>query len=292
MNELDSDFLVKKLSQIQQVDLTAGKMLCEAREAKGLTANSLASLMKVSLKKIEAIEADRLELLPDMVFARALALSICRHLKTDPDPILKQFPPTLVHNLKSDESGINAPFRASQNVSRVRFVNFLTRPIALFFLVVLLTALSLYFFSAAYKVKSEGASLAPVSQINLVPSEEEKNNTINLVSLKAVSVTPLVQLSTPVAPAANEIGKVVGLVGPNGQITFKSRGTTWVEVVDAKGSVQLRKVLVAGEVVGASGVLPLAVVVGKADAVDVSIAGKPFNIVGASKENIARFEVK
>lgn len=286
MNELDPYFALKNISQIQQANITAGSMLSEAREATGLTTNSLASLMKVSLKKIEAIEADRFDLLPDMVFARALALSICRHLKTDPDPILKQFPPTTVHNLKSDESGINAPFRTPQNVSRIRFVNLLTRPIALFFIVALLAALSLYFFSTSYTVKTEGVFPEPVSQMNLAPPEEEKNTTVNLVSLKTVFDTPSIQLPVP---AANEKGKAVS---PGGQVVFKSRGTSWVEVVDANGSVQLRKVLVAGDVIGASGALPLAVVVGKADAIDVFIAGKPFNVVGVAKENIARFEVK
>jgi cytoskeleton protein RodZ len=53
----------------------------------------------------------------------------------------------------------------------------------------------------------------------------------------------------------------------------------------------LRKTLAAGEVAGASGAVPLMVVVGKADAVDVSVAGKPFNLIAVAKDNIARFEV-
>jgi cytoskeleton protein RodZ len=67
---------------------------------------------------------------------------------------------------------------------------------------------------------------------------------------------------------------------------------SWVAVVDAKGSVQLRKTLVAGELVGVSGALPLIVVVGKADTMDVSVAGQPFNLMGIAKDNVARFEVK
>jgi len=85
---------------------------------------------------------------------------------------------------------------------------------------------------------------------------------------------------------------VAGSGATTGNIVFKSRGASWVEVVDAKGTVQLRKTLIAGEIVGVSGILPLIVVAGKADALDVSVAGQPFNLMGIAKDNVARFEVK
>jgi cytoskeleton protein RodZ len=75
-------------------------------------------------------------------------------------------------------------------------------------------------------------------------------------------------------------------------VTFKTRGISWVEVTDARGVVQLRKSLVAGERVATSGVLPLSVVIGKADLTDVMVRGKPFLIDELAKDNVARFEVK
>lgn len=291
MSELDSDFIVEEPAPVQQAGLTAGRMLRDAREAKGLTANSLAASMKVSLKKIEAIETDCFELLPDMVFARALALSICRHLKIDADPILKQFPPSIAHNLKSDESGINTPFRPSQDVSRLKFVNVLTRPALMLAILVLLAALSLYVFPVIYTSKSEGVTPAEVSQINLAPALDEKVIPPSEPPLGAASEALLASALAPVAPVVNEGAAVAGLVGSGGHVVFKSHGVTWVEVIDAKGTVQLRKTLAVGEVAGASGAFPLRVVVGKADAVDVTVAGKPFNLIAVAKDNIARFEV-
>jgi cytoskeleton protein RodZ len=263
-------------------------MLREAREAKGLTANSLAASMKVSTKKIEAIETDCFELLPDMVFARALALSICRHLKIDADPILKQFPPSIAHNLKSDESGINTPFRHSQGISRFKFVNVLTQPVTLLFIFVLLAALSLYVVPLIYTSKPRGVSPSEVALVNLASPINEKVISPTMPLLGGASEA---SLSLAVAPVVNEVAGVAGLGVSGGHIVFKSRGVTWVEVTDAKGTVQLRKTLSVGEVAGASGVLPLMVVVGKADVVDVSVAGKPFNLIAVAKDNIARFEV-
>jgi cytoskeleton protein RodZ len=290
MSELYSDFIVEKPAPVQQAGLTAGRMLREAREAKGLTADSLAASMKVSTKKIEAIETDCFELLPDMVFARALALSICRHLRIDADQILKQFPPSIAHNLKSDESGINTPFRPSQDMTKLMFVNVLTRPAAVIFILVLLAALLLFVFPVIYTSKS-GVSPAEVAQINLPPAIDEKVAPHSASPLVGASEALLAPALISVAPVVNEGTSVAGLGGSGGQIVFKSRGVTWVEVIDAKGTVQLRKTLAAGEVAGASGAVPLMVVVGKADAVDVSVAGKPFNLIAVAKDNIARFEV-
>jgi cytoskeleton protein RodZ len=75
-------------------------------------------------------------------------------------------------------------------------------------------------------------------------------------------------------------------------VGFKVRGPSWVEVTDAKGTVQLRKTMAAGEFVSASGALPLSVVVGRADVTDVEVRGKAFSLAGLAKDNVARFEVK
>ena len=63
-----------------------------AREAAGLHIGALAVSLKVPVKKLEALESDDLEQLPDAVFARALAATVCRTLKVDPEPILRLLP--------------------------------------------------------------------------------------------------------------------------------------------------------------------------------------------------------
>jgi cytoskeleton protein RodZ len=75
-------------------------------------------------------------------------------------------------------------------------------------------------------------------------------------------------------------------------VLFKVRGTSWLEVKDAKGNVQLNTTLKAGEVATASGALPLSVVIGRADVTDVQVRGKPFPLETIAKDNVARFEVK
>ncbi len=290
MSEFDSDAKVDIPAQGQQLEITAGRMLREARELKGLAVATLAGSLKVSVKKIEAIESGRLDLLPDMVFARALAFSICRNLKIDADPILEQFPPSITHNLKSDESGINTPFHASQGDSRFKALQMMSRPLAILSAVLILAALTLYIFPLIYPANLGGAIRAPVSKNNSSAQMPDKLMDQTVVPLEVASSPMMAPI--PGFPASKEVLVVAGSGATAGNIVFKSRGISWVEVVDAKGSVQLRKTLIAGELVGVSGVLPLIVVVGKADTMDVSVAGQPFNLMGIAKDNVARFEVK
>jgi cytoskeleton protein RodZ len=56
--------------------------------------------------------------------------------------------------------------------------------------------------------------------------------------------------------------------------------------------VILQRNLVPHETVSVSGTPPLAVVIGRADATEVFVRGKPFALDPVSRENVARFEVK
>ena len=73
--------------------LTAGQWLRQARERHGMHIAILAAHIKVPTKKIEALESDDLSVFASPVFARSLALSICRVLKVDADPVLALLPP-------------------------------------------------------------------------------------------------------------------------------------------------------------------------------------------------------
>src|SRR5690349_7533028 len=92
--------------------VTAGMLLRQAREAAGLHVASLAGIMKVPIPRLEALEEDRYEELPDIAFARALASSICRTLKVDPAPVMERLPQKPRPSLARSEGGINEPFRA------------------------------------------------------------------------------------------------------------------------------------------------------------------------------------
>ena len=69
-----------------------GALIKAAREKEGLHLAILSVNLKVSVKQLEALEADQFDKLPEPVFARALAAKVCRVLKLDPALVLSLMP--------------------------------------------------------------------------------------------------------------------------------------------------------------------------------------------------------
>ena len=295
---------------------TAGEMLRQAREAAGLQIPALAVALKVSAKKIEALEADRFDLLPDAVFVRALASSVCRALKIDPAPVLGRLPKTAVPRLEVDGVGLNTPFQTPGDVSRVSVWNQLSRPVVLAALALLAGALVLIFFPsndhvvASIATTSEIAAPAPTPAsvddatpvttaapivVASVPSRKSAATELPAKPAPALASNPPAKAIAP-QPAASSSSAVTtpiqGRSSRSGVIVFRTSGPSWVEVTDAQGGIQIRRTISEGEVVGVSGPLPLTVVIGRADITEVEVRGKPFALPAFTRENVARFEVK
>jgi len=92
----------------------AGEMLRLAREAQGLSLDTLAMVLKVTPAKLAALEDGRLDRLPDANFARALAQTVCRYLKVDAAPVLAVLPAARPAPLGSDKPPLNQPFKETR----------------------------------------------------------------------------------------------------------------------------------------------------------------------------------
>jgi len=131
---------------------------------------SLAVSLKVPARKLEALEQDRYDELTDAVFARALASSVCRTLKIDPQPVLDRLPQTHAPRLVHDHPGLNAPFRAPGDGAAPGWADQLTKPVYLGVFALLLGALILVFLPTARtgepavaKVDATNAPLTPAA---------------------------------------------------------------------------------------------------------------------------------
>ncbi|WP_341921828.1 RodZ domain-containing protein [Polaromonas sp. YR568] len=301
--------------------VSAGSLIRQAREAAGLHIAALAVALKVPVKKLEALEADRLDLLPDAVFVRALAASVCRTLKIDAGQVLALLPQTGKPNLGQQSAPINTPFRSPGDGPGPSLLAQISRPAVLAGLLLLLGALVLILLPAAQQPGTASQPVTPspaVAGTPVTPSgalsgvamartellEVDKPTVTDSAAQPVVpaGMTPAVpvlapQLSAVASPSvavAAAVPAATVAVSPAaaGIIVFKAKGESWVEVTDARGTVVLRPTLAAGEEAGASGVLPLAAVVGRVDATQVEVRGKAFDLGAVSKDNVARFEVK
>lgn len=295
-------------AQTENPQMTGGTMLRMAREAEGLHIAALAVLLKVSVKRLEALESDRFDLLPDIVFVRALAASVCRTLKIDPAPILEMLPHTTAPILKTDSSGINTPFRTSGVGAGFIFWKQLTRPVVLAVVLLLIGVVALIFFPKATHI-DVGNVVVPTentltqNSLNQSPRSDplasengdrtSQDDPTPLPSTLAINQLPITSISPQSGSESSILPVVVtGVTALNGVVVIKANKPSWVEVVDANGVVQLRKTLVDGEAIGVSGLEPLSVVIGRADTTEVKVRGKPFDLARIAKDNVARFEVK
>lgn len=285
---------------------SAGTLLRLAREAAGLHIAALAVSLKVPVKKLEALEADRIDLLPDAVFARALAASVCRTLKTDPAPILASLPQTAFPRLQSQSNAINAPFSGPGEGTRSTVWNQLSKPVVIAALALVIGALVLVLLPSAERAllpgdaARTGVLASPAAPVAAVANDASPQAA--LISSPALAsanpsnlaVAPIggatVDISAPPQALASAAEPVLA-VGAD-TVVLKSTGTSWVEVLNAKRAVQLRKTMVPGEAIGVSGDLPLYVTVGRADTVQVQVRGKSLDLGSVTKDNVARFEVR
>jgi cytoskeleton protein RodZ len=270
---------------------SGGEMLRLARENLGLHIAALAVSLKVPVKKLEALEADQFDLLPDIVFVRALTASVCRTLKIDPAPVLEKMPQTSSPYLKAEESGINVPFRASAIGSGMLSRDKLTKPLVWLVVALLLGALGLFLLPLVQHSELLADAGMPGDAVTqplpaAMPMATETEAPISI----APAVVPVA--SAPDVAASALAVAVTGSGATTGVVVFKARGASWVEVIDANSVVQLRRTMADGAIAGASGVLPLAVVVGRADAMEVQVRGQAFDLKPIAKDNVARFEVK
>lgn len=184
-------------SNAQGVEAGAGELLRRAREAAGLHIAALAVSLKVPVKKLEALESDRFDLLPDAVFVRALASSVCRTLKIDAAPILARLPQTHAPKLIYQGVGINTPFRSPGDGPGPSVWAQISRPAVLAGLVLLLGALVLILLPA---VKT-GVSEVKSEVMSVLPGSEPEKQVSAIVTQTHPTDTPVFPASTTYAPA-------------------------------------------------------------------------------------------
>lgn len=329
MNELDQSPVLlapptdeeQAPSEVAIVAPTAGQLLHEARKAAGLSLEQLSARVKVPVVRLHALEEDRLQEWPDANVVRAVAASLCRQLHLDPTVVLELMPKPPQKALLLPASQVTGDFRdssalklrgSSGGMRLLRFVLMLAMGLAALGLLVVLIAPNLQ--SELDRSTDQGNAVGipqvatvqpePVAPPIAAPADTRPGAALAAASEPA-SVAPVENRPPAPAPAPGSESKTLekrvldqaaaapAVVAPTSRalISFKARGTTWIEVIDAKGALLLRRTMEEGDTAAASGELPLSVVVGRADFTDVAVRGKPL-VLEPLADNVARFKVQ
>lgn len=278
----------KDLSEHHSGEFSSGKLLRQARQASGLKLTELASSLKVSVEKLEALESDDFSVFPDVVFMRALAASVCRSLGVDSISVLALMPNGAQARLPLDQESVNTNLSyKSKNKSFLFFV------IGSVFLLI-----SVLFFISK-KIDDHYYSLN--SSINYfkgiffsIDGGGFELNSLEYSGGKNLSNKD--QKTILIENDRKEKSEVNNKISDSKEkyldgIFFRARNSSWIEVKNKEGVVILQRTLMAGESIEVSDKFPLFVIVGRADMTDVFVRGLPFDLISLSRNNVARFEV-
>ena len=288
--------------------VTAGQMLKQARLDAGLHIAALAVSLRVPVKRIEALENGQMDLLPDMVFVRALTSSICQALKIDAQPILDKLPKAALPRLNRDDVAINTPIGVNSTSNNAWIFSILTSPLLLGVLFLCAAAAGVYFWPKSVAVVAPPVAISSKAAIDVGVSQAKEiqvtNESVVAPSLSSsvgsnanantnanANATVNVPANGDVATLPQTDNVVNTSLATDNIVTFKASGETWVEVKSASGTSLFKKLLKAGETAGTSGAVPMTVIVGRADVTQVEVRGKSINLVPIAKSNVARFEV-
>lgn len=270
-----------------------GALLRAAREKQGLHIAALAAAIKVTPRKLDALEGDRFDELPDATFTRALAQTVCRQLKIDARPVLDLLPPAGRVELETRPGGLNAPFRERPGREDPGPAAVALRPLVLGAVLLVGAALGVYFMPAnwwsvrgpvAASAAVPAASVAVLSVPVAAPAASEPTTASEPAASAPAGET--VFSAPPPNPAASESSAPAGLV------QLRSSEASWVEARDARGQVLLYRMVLPGESVGLDGALPIRLTIGNAAAMQIGFRGKPVDLGPSTRDNVARVELQ
>lgn len=288
---------------------TAGQMLRAAREAQGMPIEALATAIKVSVRKLELLEADRFDELPDATFTRALAQTVCRSLKLDAGAVLSKLPAATGHRIEQVSEGLNAPFRdRSPRLDAVAWgplIRAAWAPLMLLALAAMIWLVPKGAVQSGYAAVSErfaalrspdAAAKTPVAGVAEAGAPDAADAAAGTAS-DAAAGQPAVEtvFAAPPAASAPASGEpVLPLQGAaaGGSLELRATAESWVEVKDVSERVLLSRTLQPGEAVSLEGTAPMKVKIGNAAVTEVRFRGKPVDLLPVTSENIARLELK
>ena len=275
---------------------TAGALLKQARQAQGLHIAALSASIKVAQRKLESLEGDRFDELPDATFTRALAQTVCRSLKIDAAPVLALLPRASANRLEQLGEGINMPFRERPGRGDSSDWSGLASPAVWGPVLVLLGAVVVYLMPADLlsRLQSSLPSVVavPVAASAVLaarPASFPASAGAQVPVAAASSVVETVFSAPPLdAPAASGVSALPSA----SSLQLRANAESWIEVQDGASQMLLSRMVLAGETVLLDGTMPLRVKIGNATGTEVVFRGQPLNLAPFTRDNVARLELK
>jgi len=289
-----------------------GVRLKAARQARGLSLEKVASILKLDLDKIEALEHDELGHIAAPVYAAGYLRAYAKLLNLPADEIVAEFE-ALTRMESPPIDPTNSP--AGQDFGRVEsdvsLGSFLAAiPGWLWF-----SALALILLVGVYQTWFAGDSDGMSGVMSLTDTHDAASDTPMLAPMSsAPESSSVTDAESPTDTEAPRLGSVddESVTAAAGAVATDTSGSeeapqssaqqqselvlyfnddSWVEINDARGQRLLYRLAKAGMAQTLQGVAPFEVQLGYVPGVDIMYNGKPFDLTPFRGRRSARFRV-
>lgn len=277
-------------TQTQSEQPTVGQILKNHREQANVSIATIAAPLKLSELQIKRLENDEFALLGPITFVKGYIKNYCRELKVDSAPILAMMPappePTKPANMQS----FSRRTEKEASDSRLMFFSYLI-------LAIVIGSSALWFWQNATPIEEQTSKINVANSIMserqaaqpsiLQQQQQAEINDESLLESKdtlETSTSPEAVTETAPITSNNESQE-----DASSTIVMNFNGESWVEIYDGEGEKIAFGVKKAGYIMTVSGTPPFSVVLGKHDAVDITLNGEPVDVSASPKNRLAKF---
>ena len=273
-----------------------GVLLAKARKSQKLSVEDVAASLRLSIAKINALEADDFLVISDPTLARGFIRSYARLLKLDPEPLLiahrQLIPAEIVNPIGVKTEVVSSPIQPS---------NLRTKSIILGLVFVAIISL-VWFFAyhddsgsdvAEVNVSTVTQESLPQQALPVAEREVKNNEQITELQLPQEAASSNSEPSTTSEKTANEPAKVepmkkVSVGSSLVRVKLVFTGNAWVSVKDKSGNTVYDKTAKAGGEEYVEGVPPLKFHIGNVSATQVVFNGETVDLSPNTYNNMAR----
>ena len=277
-------------TQTQREQPTVGQILKNHREQANVSIATIAAPLKLSELQIKRLENDEFALLGPITFVKGYIKNYCRELKVDSAPILAMMPappePTKPANMQS----FSRRTEKEASDSRLMFFSYLI-------LAIVIGSSALWFWQNATPIEEQTSKINVANSIMserqaaqpsiLQQQQQAEINDESLLESKGTLETST--SSEAVTETAPITSNNESQEDASSTIVMNFNGESWVEIYDGEGEKIAFGVKKAGYIMTVSGTPPFSVVLGKHDAVDITLNGEPVDVSAFPKNRLAKF---
>lgn len=304
-----------------------GEAFVTARNAKKLTQKDVSNHLRLSVKQVNALENNDFASLPQAMITRGFIRNYARFLALDAEPLLQSYRarvPDAAPNILTVQTSTRQVMLRAASTPWLKYVTsiiLILLPLLAWFLYA--EYLPKQANKAAENVdtmSAENTAAASLPEIALPAAErlpeaavpvnaiEAKNMSAEVIQPNITQATQPLEAAKVVAPVANEAAKesavdlkslkVKAVSASQAKVALTELGAiksvnmsvseeTWVRVTDKSGAVVFEKMLAANSTDGFDGLPPFKLLIGNAKATSLKFLGKPVDLTGATKNNVA-----